>query len=148
MAASIMQVARTLGQLSGWSLSNLAMQKIGFIAEMLHLGRHDQPLIDENWQAWSYGPVQPDLYHAAKVFGAGPVKNIFLTHALMPNSTQEKAVRDAYALMNPLRPGQMINITHQPNGAWASHYQPGMRNRTIPKAAIKAEYETLINDGE
>jgi uncharacterized phage-associated protein len=143
-----MQVARTLGQLSGWSLSNLAMQKIGFIAEMLHLGRHDAPLINEQWQAWSYGPVQPDLYHAAKVFGSAPVKNIFMASPLMPESTQEKAVRDAYVMMKDLRPGQMINITHQPTGAWAQNYQPGMKGRIIPKSAIKAEYATLIQNDD
>lgn len=146
MAASIMQVARTLGQLSGWSLSNLAMQKIGFIAEMLHLGRHDAPLIDEQWQAWSYGPVQPDLYHRAKVFGADPVKDIFMAVPLIPLTSEEKCVRDAYDMMKNLRPGQMINITHQPAGAWASSYSPGLKGKTIPKAAIRAEYDTLIND--
>lgn len=143
---SIMQVARTLGHVSGWSLSNLEMNKIGFIAEMLHLGRTDAPLINEQWQAWSYGPVQPELYHKAKVFGADPVRDIFLSALLMPNSSEEKAVRDAYTMMKDLRPGQMINITHQPDGAWARSYAPGTKGRPIPKSAIKAEYYTLIKD--
>lgn len=148
MAASIMQVARTLGRLSNWSLSNLEMQKIGFIAEMLHLGRTDTPLINEQWQAWSYGPVQPDLYHRAKIFGADPVRDIFLDPTLWPGSTFEKATVDAYNLMKPLKPGQMINITHQPTGAWASSYKSGAKNSVIPKAAIRAEYDTLIRDDD
>lgn len=148
MTASIMQVARTLGQLSGWSLSNLEMQKIGFIAEMLHLGRTGAPLINEQWQAWDYGPVQPDLYHQAKVFGADPVKDIFFSTFLQSGSSHEKAVIDAYTAMKDLRPGQMVNITHQKNGAWATHYVPGKKGRVIPKAAIAAEYGTLIQNDD
>lgn len=146
MAASIMEVARTLGQLSGWSLSNLEMQKIAYIAEMLHLGRRDAPLINENWQAWSYGPVQPDLYHKAKAFGADPVRNVFFASPLPSDSAGDKAVADAYELMKDLPPGKMINITHQPDGAWAGVYRAGQKNRTIPKSAMRAEYFTLIND--
>lgn len=144
MAGSIMQVARNLGQLSNWSLSNLEMQKIAFIAEMLHLGRFDTPLIREQWQAWSYGPVQPDLYHRAKIFGAEPVKDIFIEPPFLRNSNQEKAIRDAYDLMKDLRAGQMINITHQPDGAWAKSYRSGRKNSVIPKSAIREEYDELI----
>jgi uncharacterized phage-associated protein len=148
MTASIMQVARTLGQLSSWSLSNLEMQKIAFIAEMLHLGRTNAPLIDEQWQAWSYGPVQPDLYHHVKMFGAEPVKDIFFNAPLPDGSTHEKAVRDAYGLMKNFKSGQMINITHQKNGAWANSYKSGIKNSVIPKSAIRAEYDTLIRDDD
>lgn len=146
-AASIMQVARTLGRLSNWSLSNLQMQKIGFIAEMLHLGREDEPLIREPWQAWSYGPVQPDLYHQAKMFGSEPVRDIFIAMPLQDDS-RSKAVKDAYHLMKNLSPGTMINVTHQPGGAWAQVYQPDQKSRIIPKGLIKEEYSTLITDND
>ncbi len=148
MSVSIMQVAKTLGQLSDWSLSNLEMQKIAFIAEMLHLGREDASLIREDWQAWSYGPVQADLYHKAKIFGADQVRDIFIASPLNPQGTRAKALRDAYDLMKRLTPGQMINVTHQPNGAWASTYRAGSKNSVISKKAIKAEYETLITDDD
>jgi uncharacterized phage-associated protein len=148
MAVSVLSVARTLGRLSGWNLSNLEMQKIAFIAEMLHLGREDSPLINEQWQAWSYGPVQPDLYHRAKIFGADPVKDIFFDPVLPESTSRGKAVADAYNLMKNLRPGQMINITHQPNGAWASAYDPNIKGRTIPRSSIKAEYSTLIKNDD
>lgn len=146
MTASIMQVARTLGQLSDWSLSNLEMQKIAYIAEMLHLGRTRSPLIWEEWQAWNYGPVQPELYHKAKVFGTSPVKDIFHLPVLVPGSSEYKAIEDAYDSMRKMTPGQMVAITHQPGGAWASHYSSGRRGVRIPKQDIVREYATLIND--
>lgn len=146
MAASIMSVARTLGQLSGWSLSNLQMQKIAYIAEMMHLGRTGAPLIAEDWQAWDYGPVQPELYHKAKVYGTSPVRDIFMHPSLPAGSAEFKAVSDALNAMRSMSPGQMVAVTHRPGGAWASHYRSGKRGITIPKWDIWREYGTLIND--
>ena len=148
VAASILSVARTLGSVSSWSLSNLEMQKISFIAEMLHLGRTGQPLIFEDWQAWAYGPVQPDLYHRAKVFGTSPVTDIFAEPLLNDGSKKKAAVTDAYVLMSSLTPGQMINVTHQPDGAWAQHFSQTRKNQTIPKSAIKKEYGVLIKNDD
>lgn len=147
MTSSIMSVARTLGQLSGWSLSNLQMQKVAYIAEMMYLGRTGGvPLIFENWQAWDYGPVQPDLYHKAKVYGTSPVRDIFHAQSLPPGSTEWKAVSDAYNAMRQMTAGQMVAVTHRPGGAWATHYRAGRRGIPIPKSDIRQEYGTLIND--
>ena len=146
MAASIMQVARTLGQISGWSLSNLEIQKIAYIAEMLHLGRNGDPLTNDQWQAWAYGPVEPELYHKAKVYGTSPVKDIFHAVPLMPGSTKYKAVEDAYKLMKNLTPGQMVAVTHKAGGAWAQRYRAGMKGLVISKSAIASEYGSLIRE--
>lgn len=146
MAASIMQVARTLGGVSGWTLSNLEMQKIAYIAEMLHLGRRNSPLIYEDWQAWDYGPVQPELYHKAKVYGTSPVRDIFHAPPLSPESSGYKAIVDAYDLMKNMNPGRMVAVTHRPGGAWANSYRAGRKGVTIPKSEIEREYGTLINE--
>jgi len=146
MAVSIMQVARTLGQLSGWSLSNLEMQKIAYIAEMMYLGRTGAPLINEDWQAWDYGPVQPALYHRAKVYGTSPVKDIF-DYSILCGGEELRAITDAYNAMRHMSPGAMVAVTHRPGGAWAAHYRAGRRGISIPKSDIRQEYGTLINDG-
>ncbi len=147
MTASIMQVARSLGSMSGWSLSNLELQKIAYIAEMIHLGRTGLPLTSENWQAWANGPVQADLYHKAKVFGTSPVTDIFQAMPLALLSEQ-KAVRDAYDIMSKFNPGEMVGITHRRGGAWATYYRPGARGTVIPKSAIQREYSELIIEDE
>lgn len=82
------------------------------------------------------------------MFGAKPVRDIFFAPPLYPDGAKARAVRDAYDIMKDLNPGQMINITHQPNGAWAKNYRSGSKNSIIPKAAVRAEYETLISDDD
>ena len=62
--------AHRLGVNSGWSLSNLQLQKILFMADMNFVGQGKGRLIDEDFEAWDYGPVLPSLYRECKPFGA------------------------------------------------------------------------------
>jgi uncharacterized phage-associated protein len=45
-----------------------------YYAQGFHLAVYDEPLFPEVIRAWRHGPVVPELYHALKQFGAGPVK--------------------------------------------------------------------------
>mgnify|MGYP006283548483 CR=1 FL=1 len=77
MTVSVLSAAKRLAARSGWTLSNLELQKILYLAHMVHLGRTDgAPLVHGLFEAWDYGPVHPDLYHRVKIFGSSPVKNI------------------------------------------------------------------------
>ncbi|MBF0488293.1 MAG: SocA family protein [Nitrospirae bacterium] len=54
-------------------LSNLKLQKLMYYAQGLYLITNGQPLFSENIEAWTYGPVVPDLYHKHKNYGAGGI---------------------------------------------------------------------------
>jgi uncharacterized phage-associated protein len=148
MAVSVLQVARTIGDLSGWNLSNLEMQKIAFIAEMLHLGRTGAPLTEGDFQAWDRGPVHPDLYHWAKMYGSSKLPPTAFRHVapLSPVTPAYKAVKDAYESMKGMSPWRMVDLTHQADGAWASCYVPGRRGTIIPKHKIAREYGVRVTE--
>ena len=44
------------------SMTNMKLQKLLYYAQSLHLALYDQPLFDEEIQAWRYGPVCPPAY--------------------------------------------------------------------------------------
>lgn len=141
MAVSVLSVARTLGRLSGWSLSNLELQKMAYMAEMVHLGRtNGRPLITEEFEAWANGPVVPLLYHTVKSFGSGPVRDVFRTPGVSVDDQAYLAVEGAYEMLRDKNPGQMVAITHWRNGAWARRYRPGAKGVIIPKSLILEEY--------
>ena len=56
MAISVLEAAKHIGARSHWSLSNLKMQKLLYIAHMFHLGIYNKPLVCEFFEAWDYGP--------------------------------------------------------------------------------------------
>ena len=39
------------------------IQKLVYFAHVLYLGMHDKPLIEEQLEAWQWGPIFPSLYH-------------------------------------------------------------------------------------
>lgn len=69
--------AKTLGYGCDWSISNLEMQKILYIAHMYYMGKFGARLISTPFEAWDYGPVHPELYHKLKRFGARKVRDVF-----------------------------------------------------------------------
>ncbi|MFZ4705407.1 MAG: Panacea domain-containing protein [Bacteroidales bacterium] len=47
-------------------LSHLKLQKLIYYIQGYHLGMFDEPLFEEDFEAWVHGPVQPELFHAIK----------------------------------------------------------------------------------
>ncbi|MAC47020.1 MAG: hypothetical protein CMI12_09215 [Oceanospirillum sp.] len=57
----------------GDGLSNLKLQKLVYYAQGFHLAIFDQPLFEERIEAWTHGPVTPELYQQYKSFGKNPI---------------------------------------------------------------------------
>jgi uncharacterized phage-associated protein len=123
-----------------WGVTNLALQKILYLAHMVHLGRTGQRLIDGEFEAWDYGPVNPDLYRAVRIFGDKPIQNVFFGAPRIFGSPEEETLRDACEHLLKKSPSELVAMTHRQNGAWAKNYVPGIRSVAIPDADIIAEY--------
>lgn len=144
MTVSVFAAAKRLGEKSGWSLSNLEMQKLLYLAHMFHLGHHEEPLVSGLFEAWDYGPVHPSLYHRAKVFGSSPVENVFHSAPDLDDGTEAELLDDAVEQLSHNRPGRLVAITHWDQGAWAKNYVPGERGIVIPNEDILEEYKERV----
>ena len=77
MAYSAMAVANAFirraleGKLD--KLTPMKLQKMMFYAQSWHLALKKEPLIDDFFCRWQYGPVIPSLYHEFKEYGAQPI---------------------------------------------------------------------------
>ncbi|WP_075216033.1 Panacea domain-containing protein [Mongoliimonas terrestris] len=141
MPVSSIDAAARICERGNWQVTNLALQKILYLAHMVYMGRYaGQRLVDAQFEAWDYGPVEPKLYHHVRAFGHKPIGDFFFS-AKSLNGTAEGAVLDE-ACKNFLtkRPAELVAITHQPNTAWAKNYVPGVRGIVIPDRDIYDEY--------
>ncbi|MCC0048528.1 MAG: DUF4065 domain-containing protein [Rhodobiaceae bacterium] len=144
MSISILSAAKRLAEQSDWSLSNLKLQKILYLAHMFYLGRTEgEPLVRGEFEAWNYGPVHPDLYHKAKVFGSDPVKNIFHSIPEVPGGAERDIIDEAFESLGSSGPGRLVAATHRKNGAWEKNFVPGEMHCIIPNEDILAEYRSL-----
>ena len=122
------------------------MQKILYIAHMLYLGLDEnkddpEPLINEKFQAWEFGPVAPTLYHHIKSFGARKVSRgaFFTVVGIKSNSEQYKVLKFAYEMLKDKSVRELVGITHWEGGAWAKSYIPNSRGNTISNKKILQE---------
>ncbi len=143
MAASVLSVARTLGRLSAWTLSNLQTQKICYPAEMIQLGRtNGSSLIREDFEAWASGPTSPQLYEELKVFGMAPVLDVLRAPILNIDDAGYDALADAYRTMRDKSPGAMVRMTQGRHGAWARTFRLDAQRSVISKRRMLEEYRT------
>jgi len=147
MAVPVFAAAKRLCERAEWSISNLKLQKLLYIAHMFYLGETGgQPLLHEHFQAWEYGPVQPDLYRFARIFGSSPIENIFHLIGDLPEESPEAAMIDStVSQIGTATSGRLVAITHWDKGAWARNYRPGARGIIIPNEDILREYQDRLD---
>jgi uncharacterized phage-associated protein len=146
MAINSITAAKKVCEASDWTRTNLEINKILYLAQMMRLGRTSgsQPLVSEHFQAWDYGPVLPIIYHRLKAFGNAPVRDVFLAYPSIQGTSEADLIEEALSSLRDKTPGQLIAITHWEEGAWAKNYRPGARNLIIPNADIYEEYRKRV----
>lgn len=132
--------ARRICERGNWQVSNLALQKLLYIAHMVHMGRHGERLVNASFEAWDYGPVEPSVYHKVKVFGDRPVQNIFYSAPAAVASPEIETIDEACSHLLAKSPGELVAMTHWDKGAWAKNYRPGVLGIVIPDQDIVEEF--------
>lgn len=141
---SALAAARRICERSGWTLTNLQLQKIMYLVQMKYLGEKGARLFNGTFEAWDYGPVIPMVYSQAKMFGRGAIKGGFFGVGSVNDEVRAKELDTAYDQLSGYSPGQLVNITHWSEGAWAKNYIPGVRGVPIPDADIIEEYRERL----
>lgn len=70
---SIANYLLDLARAEGQTIDPMKLQKLVYYAHGWYAGYRHEPLIDEQIEAWPYGPVIPSLYAEFKRFGSGPI---------------------------------------------------------------------------
>jgi uncharacterized phage-associated protein len=135
---STFEAAKKICIRSDWTISDLELQKMLFLAQKEYMKDHDGRLIDAGFEAWDYGPVVPSLYRAVKMFGSDPIENIFHSIRLRGNELDPMLFR-SYDSLSDKSPAQLISMTHREDGAWAVNYRPGVFGIPIPDVDIRNE---------
>ena len=138
--------ARIVCELSNWKITNLRLQKILYIAQMVYAGRNKTPLItNEKFEAWDYGTVLPELFRLANFFVNKPIKSIYASFSDEPYTEEREFLSEIYNHYKQFTCPQLISITHSKNGGWAKNYEVGL-NKIIPFKDIIQEYKTLTEN--
>jgi uncharacterized phage-associated protein len=150
MVSELDSVCKYICEKSGWTIGNLQLQKILYMAQMYYMGKNEtQRLVEARFEAWEYGPVEPQLDRKVRMFGADPVKDVFFeANALNVDDPRRAVLDDVCASLLPLSAGALVNLTHWKTGAWAKVQVPGVRGIPISDDAIRQEYQDRALNSE
>ena len=144
-------------------LTPLQVIKLTYIAHGYSLALLDEALIEEEVEAWKYGPVVPSVYHATKKYGGRKITE--LLYSGIPASDEEgvrgaidfisgrtsdgqKAVLDGVLSVYGKFTGfELTDRTHVQDSPWKRFYRPRSYGQKIPNHIIKSYYKEIVDNG-
>ena len=119
----------------------LKLQKTLYFCHADFLQNHGVSLVTEEFEAWTYGPVLPSVFHAFKHYSGQPI----LTRAsqfdpvtlssFRPiahlDSRQIGALRPIFELYAPVDGGHLSSVSHRPGGPWSEALRLFNEHRNI-----------------
>ena len=102
----------------------LDVLRLVHVAQMLHVGRHGEPLCDAVFEASAMGPMnRPLLAHAKRtVLRARRRERAAPPELLTP--TARECLEDACSAFRGSTTGELVAAVHRQGGAWARRYVP------------------------
>jgi len=126
-------------------LTHMKLQKLVYYAHGFCLALFDRPLIDEQFQAWPYGPVAPSLYVELRSYGSDPVTKpakllrsngvSYYKETASPPSEPNlcRVLNKVYEKYKLQTAGQLSKATHQPETPWSIVTENGKyKNSFLP----------------
>lgn len=150
VAVAILKTA----QEKGFTLTQMQVQKLVYVAHGLSLAQRDLPLIKEHINAWQYGPVIPEIYARFKAYASSEIRveelPEFKSNQDLDLETQ-RILNDVVDNFARLSGGQLSELSHRSGSPWHNVWfdRKGqvIRGAVIPNELIKPHYQHILQTG-
>ena len=132
----------------GRFVTQMKLQKMVYFAHGYHLAKFGTPLINEEFEAWKFGPVVPDIYQSYKLYGSdmiidpGLVRNT--AKPLTFSASAQEAIDYTWAVTKNLSAFQLSHWSHLEDSPWAAVYNSTNGLQAINNEAIKSYFQRLL----
>lgn len=117
-------------------ISNLQLQKILFFAQKAVLQKYDEPLFNEELEAWRFGPVSPEVYYKYKGYGSSDILVFEINKK--PDANYKKIIDQVVEDKRTKYIWDLVEESHKKDGSWYKIFDMGKGEREIiPKGLIK-----------
>jgi uncharacterized phage-associated protein len=133
-------------------LTQMKLQKMVYIAHGYHLAKYGEPLIDDQVQAWKFGPVVPVIYQDYKLYGSNLITDTGLIKYSdfdqMEDSNISESAKDAidftWKLTYKLSAAKLSDWTHIDGSPWQKVYKDGSFEIPITNNIIKEYFTNFL----
>jgi len=98
---------------AGDLISNLKLQKLLYYAQGFHLALYDEPLFPEPIEAWTHGPVVPELYYYYKKYGVGAIPYPKDVDFSIYDERTKSLLDEVYSVFGQFSAWKLRNMTHE-----------------------------------
>jgi uncharacterized phage-associated protein len=140
-------------------ISPMKIQKLAYIAHGYSLVECEEPMLDEVFEAWKFGPVLSSLYHECKGYGGGQIKDYVRdidpetgksTPAPVPDDPAVSDIIDyVWENYGDDSAVSLSDWTHVKGGPWDLVTKGGtqiLRHQDVDNALIKEYFEKNMYD--
>lgn len=125
----------------GILVSPLKLQKLLFFCHAEFLLQIGLPLIRDEFEAWSYGPVVPAIYHCMKAFGSSPIDGRCREFNPVTCTTSEpravlgednsRNLKEVFQIYAAVSANMLSSLSHREGGPWARALEAFESSRNI-----------------
>lgn len=123
----------------------LQILKLVYFSHAWLLGIHGRPLFKQRVEAWKFGPVVADVYHALKQFGGSDI-TAPIQSVQDDNWTKDEAdiLRQVAEKYDSFTGNQLSHMTHWPESPWfTTRIERGL-GAVIPEDAIRSYFAERV----
>lgn len=159
-AKSIANAFITMANRDGYDITPMQLQKLMYYANGYFLAENDgQPLINEYFEAWDYGPVVPTVFYEFREYHDRPIKRFAYTYDREKRKTivapqpigdaRSEGVLDwVWRHYRDYDGIELSNMTHKKDGPWdRARRRAGnslMRNERLEMHDLREYFGALI----
>ena len=114
----------------------MKLLKLVYFAHGWHLGLYDRPLINEQVEAWKYGPVVASIYHEVKSYGTNNINSLIeytdfsvtqeamvievprIDSSIQAGQQALSLIKRVWKVYSPHTGIQLSSMTHQTGSPW------------------------------
>lgn len=128
-------------------LDALQTLKLSYIADGFVLGLLDQSLIEDDVEAWKYGPVIRKIYSSLPA-GTTKVSTIGNGVAAPLQGDVQAVVDDVFQKYGSLSGVWLSSLTHREGTPWDLTWKRFGKNSIIPRELIQTHYRKIIGGAD
>ena len=126
-------------------ITAIRLQKLVYFTHGWHLALYNEPLTDELPQAWSWGPVFPDIYDVTKKYGSQPIYEHVSETTIQSDDTRIHLLEKVWKIYNKYSDVQLSSLARE-DGSWhiTRKKYPNRRNVSIDDDTIEQAFKDKI----
>ena len=137
-----------LAEEDGNRLTPMQALELVYFCHAWMLAIRERPLIEQPIEAWEYGPVISDVYHAFKKH-----RHDYITsRARVPDAkfddVEDGIIRQVYRKYGYLSGIRLSQISHAPGSPWEQVWETNRRKSIIPNGMIKDYYSQKVHEAK